>query len=157
MNVARFKPLLEIVGVVAIIVSLLLLTYELKRANEIAEAEATSTVYEMANQMIVVIVSDQRIRQTFLKTYSDNSEALTDDEKILLFGWWKHSLNLNEVAWKYNQLGLMSDEDIRLRFSELCDVLDKQPMFAKDWENRGNTGLPGFYGAVSEVCKLEAK
>jgi len=154
---SKFKPLIEIVGVIAIVVSLLLLTYQLKRANEIAEAEATSTVYEMANEMMLSFVSDQNFRQAFLNANSDNSESLTDDEELVLAAWRTHYLNINEVAWKYNQLGLMSDEDMLLRYAEVCRVIRSRPSFAKDWEDRRNAVLPGFYSAVNEACKQKAK
>ena len=46
-----FGRAVEVVGIVGIIVSLVFLGYELKRANDIAETEAVATIYGMTNEM----------------------------------------------------------------------------------------------------------
>lgn len=157
MKLPNIKSQFETVGVIAIVVSLLLLTYEVKRANEIAEAEATSAVYEMGNELMLAVASDQFLRQALIRAGGNDFEALTYDEKMLLNGWFTYVLNLNEVAWKYNQLGLMSDEDLRIRNAELCKLIGDNSTFSKFWKHRSEFALPGFYHAVDEACKLEVK
>jgi hypothetical protein len=56
-------------------VSLLFFGYELKRANEIAEAEATSTVYEMDNNLSTIVITDQTARQALSKMSGVDSES----------------------------------------------------------------------------------
>ncbi len=154
MKSSSSKSLIETFGVVAIIVSLLFLGYELKRANDIAEAEATSSVYQEGNDFLLAVIADQNIRQVLRKTFVDGSDSLTDDEQMLFTSMMTYIYNLHEVAWKYHQKGLMSDEDLAVRFTELCGWITGSPAVAENWANRRDTMLPGFYEDVSRECKI---
>lgn len=148
----NIRSWIEATGATAIVVSLLFLAYELKRANEIAEAEATSTVYEMANDLMLASISDKSLRQVVIKAYGGSDEALSLEEKFLFNDWLTYIYNVSEVAWKYQQLGLMNDDDMRLRFAELCTYISGSPAVARDWARRRNTMLPGFYDAANDAC-----
>ena len=108
---------------------------------------------EMANELMLAVTSDQYLRQALLKAGKGEAEALSTDERLVLRTWVTYILNLNEVAWKYNQLGLMSDEDMSMRFSELCVSIIEHPTFAKDWAHRKASVLPGFYEAANRSCE----
>ena len=154
MKSPSIKSLIETFGVVAIIVSLLFLGYESKRANDIAEAEATSTVYQAGNDFLLAVITDQNIRQILRKTFVDGSDSLTDDERMLFTSMTTYVYNIHEVAWKYNQKGLISDEDLAVGVAELCVWINGNPYGAKDWARRRDIVLSGFYEDVSRECKL---
>ena len=146
------KSLIETFGVVAIIVSLLFLGYELKRANDIAEAEATATVYLGANEFLLTVIADQNTRRVLRNAFG-LSESITDDEQVLRTTM-TYIYNINEVAWKFHQKGLMSDADMATLYFELCSGINKYPTIAKDWANRRDLVLSGFYDDVSRECKI---
>ena len=154
MKSTNIKSPIEVFGVVAIIVSLLFLGYELKRANDIAEAEATATVYLGANEFLVAVITDQNIRKILRKAFGDISESLTDDEQMQFTTTMSYVYNIHEVAWKFHQKGLISDEDMAVRFTELCRWITGSPVLAEDWAARRDTVLPGFYEDVSRECKI---
>ncbi len=145
---------LETFGIVAVIVSLLFLGYELKRANDIAEAEAISTVYQAGNDFLLAVIADQNMRQVLRKTFVDGSDSLTVDEQMLFSSMMTYIYNINEVAWKYHQLGLMRDEDLALGVAELCVWIKGNPAGAKDWATRRDIVLSGFYEYVSRECEI---
>ena len=84
MKSPSIKSLIETFGFVAIIVSLLFLGYESKRANDIAEADATATVYLAVNEYLLTYIVDQNLRHVWRKLLEDGSESLTDDEQRLV-------------------------------------------------------------------------
>lgn len=53
-----FGRIVEIVGIAGIILSLIFLGYELKRANDIAQTEAIATIYGMTNEMGLVMAEN---------------------------------------------------------------------------------------------------
>ena len=154
MKSPSIKSSIETFGVVVIIVSLLFLGYELKRANDIAEAEATSTVYQGGNDFLLAVIADQNMRQVLRKAFGDISEPLTDDEQMQLITTMTYIYNLHEVAWKYHQKGLMSDEDMAVRFTELCSWITESPAVAEDWARRRDIVLSDFYEDVSRECEI---
>ena len=154
MKSTNIKSPIEVFGVVAIIASLLFLGYELKRANDIAEAEATSSVYQEANNFLLAVIADQNIRQVLRKTFADGSDSLTDDEQMLFSSMMTYIYNIHEVAWKYHQKGLMSDEDMAMQVAELCVWITENPAGAKDWARRRDIVLPGFYEDVNRDCEI---
>ncbi len=152
MKSSSSKSLIETFGVVAIIVSLLFLGYELKRANDIAEAEATATVYLGANEFLLTVIADQNTRRVLRNAFG-LSESITDDEQVLRTTM-TYIYNINEVAWKYHQKGLISDEDLAVYFTELCGWITGSTAFSEIWANRRDTMVPGFYEDVSRECKI---
>ena len=154
MKSTSWKDVVEMVGMVAIIVSLLFLGYEVKRANDIAEAQATSTVYQGGNEFLLAFIDNQNLRHVMRNTFWGGSESLTDDDQMLLTATMTYIYNINEVAWKYHQKGLMSDADMSVRFAELCVWINGSPAVAKDWASRRDTVLPGFYDDASRECKI---
>ncbi len=154
MKSSSSKSLIETFGIVAIIVSLLFLGYELKRANDIAEAEATSSVRQEGNDFLLAVIADQNMRQVLRKSFVDKSDSLTDDEQMLFTTMMTYIYNIHEVAWKYHQKGLMSDEDMAMQVAELCGWIKGNPAGAKDWARRRDIVLPGFYEDVSRECEI---
>jgi hypothetical protein len=63
-------------------------------------------------------------------------------------------LEVNEVAWKYHQKGLISGEDMAVRFTGLCGLITRIPAVAENWANRRDSSLPDFYEDVSRECKI---
>ena len=151
MKSSSSKSLIETFGVVAIIVSLIFLGYELKRANDIAEAEATATIDQEANEFILTAIADQNIRRVIRNAFGI-SESSTDDEHVLRI-MSTYFINIHEIAWKYHQKGLISDGDLAVRFTELCSWITRSPAIAEDWESRRDLMLPGLYEDVSRECK----
>ena len=148
------RTFLEFFGGVTIIVSLIFLGYELKRSNDIAEAEATATVYQASNEYLLTYIVDQNLRHVWRKSLEDGSESLTDDEQRLVTATLTYIYNIHEIAWQFHQKGLMSDADMATRYFELCLGINKYPDVAKDWANRRDLVLSGFYDDVSRECKI---
>ena len=153
MKSPSIKSSIETFGVVAIIVSLLFLGYELKRANDIAEAEATSTVRQAGNEYLLTYMVDQDLRHAWHKMLEDGSESLTADEQRISNAALNYIYNAHVMAWKFHQKGLMTDADMATLYLELC-LMNEYPAIAEDWANRRDSILPGFYDDVSRECKI---
>ena len=80
-----FGRAVEIVGIVGIIVSLVFLGYELKRANDIAETEAVATIYGMTNEMGLAMAENPELSRVFRQALSD-FESLSADTRTSCSG-----------------------------------------------------------------------
>ncbi len=152
MKSLNIKSLFEMFGIVAIFLSLTFLGYELKRGNDIAEAEATATVYQGVNDFLLAVIADQNTRQVLRDAFGI-PESVPDDLQILRTTM-TYVYNIHEVAWKYHQKGLISDEDLAAHITELCFWITGSPAVAENWANRRDSLLPGFYEHVSRECKI---
>ena len=74
-----FGRVVEIVGIVGIVVSLVFLGYELKRANDIAETEAVATIYGMTNEMGLAMAEDPELSRVFRQALSDFDSLSPED------------------------------------------------------------------------------
>ena len=105
----------------------------MKRANDIAEAEATATIDQEDNDLILTVIGDQNTRRV-IRNALGISESSTDDEHVFRI-LSTYIYNIQEIAWQYHQKGLLSDEALAARFTELCSWITTSPAIAEDWES----------------------
>ena len=151
MKSLNIKSLFEMFGIVAIFLSLTFLGYELKRANDIAEAEAHAKVFLGLNDFLLSVIADQNQRRVLRDAFGLPESA--DDLQVLRTSM-TYVYNIHEVAWKYHQKGLISDEDLTTHISQLCSWITGSPAVAENWANRRDSFFPGFYEYVSRECKI---
>ena len=102
MSKSNWKDSAELVGIAAIVVSLVLVAYELRQNSEIAAAEADATRYLAAVESYSVVAENAEMAQLLRKACSDQDDALTDTERYRLLSWWTRVLLLNQ--WGYSRI-----------------------------------------------------
>ncbi len=149
----EFGRVVEIVGIVGIIVSLVFLGYELKRANDIAETEAVATIYGMTNEMGLVMAENPELSRVFRTALSD-FESLSEDDIWTLYVLIEHVINVTEAAWKYYDKGVIDQEEAEYYARSLCKLIERHPSLVEAWQSNEQDRLPGFYEYVNGVCEL---
>lgn len=150
MDVGR---IVEIVGLVGIIVSLVFLGYELKRANDIAEAEAVAAIYSMTNEMGLAMAENPELSRVFGQAQSD-FESLSPDGLWTYYVLLEYVINVNEAAWKYYDKGIINREEADFYTLGLCRLIGHHPSLAEAWRSNKQNRMPGFYEYVTGVCEL---
>ena len=92
-----FGRVVEIVGIVGIIVSLVFLGYELKRANDIAETEAVATIYAMTNDMGLAMAENAELSRVFRQALSD-FDSLDEEDLWTMYVLLEYVINVTEAA-----------------------------------------------------------
>ena len=144
---------MEVVGIVGIIASLVLLGYELKRSNDIAETEAVAAIYGMTNDMTLALVENPELSRVFGKGLSDYDSLSLEDRwtvSVLL----EYVINVNEAAWKYYDRGIINQEEADFYTRNLCRLIGRHPSLVEAWRSNKQDRLPGFYDYVTGVCDL---
>ena len=148
-----FGRVVEVVGLVGIILSLIFLGYELKRANDIAEAEAVAAIYGMTNEMGLVMAENPELSRVFSQAQS-NFEALSPDDRWTFYVLLEYVINVNEAAWKYHDQGIIDRDEADHYTSGLCRLIGHDLSLAAAWRSNKENRLPGFYEYVTRVCDL---
>jgi hypothetical protein len=148
-----FGRVVELVGIVGIILSLIFLGYELKRANDIAETEAVATIYSMTNEMGLVLAENPELSRVFGQALSD-FDSLNPDDRWTLYVLLEHLINVHEAAWKYHDKGIINQEDAEYYTRGLCKLIGRHPGLVEVWRSNKQDRLPGFYEYVTGVCEL---
>ena len=143
----------EIVGLVGIVVSLVFLGYELKRANDIAEAEAVAAIYSMTNEMGLAMAENPKLSRVFGQAQSDFG-SLSRDDRWTFYVLIEYVINMNEAAWKYYDKGIINQEEARFHILGLCRLIGLDPSLIAAWRSNKQNRLPGFYEYVASVCEL---
>ena len=143
----------EIVGLVGIIVSLVFLGYELKRSNDIAETEAVANIYSMTNEMGLAMAENPELSRVFGQALSD-FESLSPDDRWTLYVLLEYVINVNEAAWKYYDKGIIDKEEADFYTRGLCKLIGRDTSLVEAWQSNKEDRLPGFYDYVSDVCGL---
>jgi hypothetical protein len=148
-----FGRVVEIVGIVGIIVSLVFLAYELKRANDIAETEAVATIYSMTNDMGLAMAENPELSRVFRQALSD-FDSLSPDDRWTLYVLLEYVVNVTEAAWKYYDKGVIDQNEADFYTRSLCQLIGRHSSLVEAWHANRKDRLPGFYEYVTSVCEI---
>ncbi len=101
----------EIVATVAVVFSLLLVAYSIKRNTDEMEVSNSNFLYELDEQITGDIARDPNIASIFLKV--SKKEPLTEVERFQYEYMMHRYLGVWEIAWTQHQSGSLSAIDWR--------------------------------------------
>ncbi len=129
LDLSGWAALAEIIGTVAVVISLLLVAYSIKRNTDEMETANSNFLYQLDAQIAGDLSRDVRLATMRLKM--EQKEALTDVEKILYVALQERYLGLLEIAWTQYKSGSLAFIDWRDWDKYLSDyVTDGLP---KEW------------------------
>ncbi len=111
LDLSGWAALAEIIATVAVVLSLLLVAYSIKRNTDEMETANSNFLYELDAQIAGDLSRDVRLATMFLKM--KQKEALTDVEKIQYVALQERYLGLLEIAWTQYKSGSLAFIDWR--------------------------------------------
>ena len=96
-DLSSWAALAEIVGTVAVVVSLLLVAYSIKRNTSEMETSNSNFLYQLDAAITGDLSRDVRLATIFLKM--EQNETLTDVEKFQYVMLQERYLGVLEIAW----------------------------------------------------------
>lgn len=127
------KKSAELVGLIAVVVSLLFLGYEQKRANDIAEAEAIASMMAEFNGFVSLITSDDELWRIWSQGDADY-ESLSDDDKARYAQLVSYVFNVYEMSFAYIENGLVDDQFVQYFTRDFCALLNRNDGVGRFWE-----------------------
>jgi hypothetical protein len=119
----RFQQKTEIVGIVAVVLSLLFVGYEVRRNTNISAAQAVFDLNEAGRQNLLLQVNDPEVAALVFAARND-PERMTEQQRYRYGRWVFSFLNLYESAWNHNQRGVISDADLEGWRIDYCQQME---------------------------------
>ena len=127
MNKINWREIVEIVGVLSIVGSLLLLATEVKQSNGIATAEIGLNLQQNFNNVHIQRATNPEFSKLYAKIRDPDSHLITSTENEQIRGLAWHYINLYSAVQTAYDNGLLSKEDYQGYLSGLQNVLDSLP------------------------------
>lgn len=118
------KDNMEIVGIVAVVVSLLILAYEIRQNTDTSAANALFELNEAARQTQFLEATDPILAPLIIKAEKD-LDTLTESEQYRYRRWVFAHLNLFESAWNHHHRGVISDADLEAWRTAYCGYMSR--------------------------------
>jgi len=112
------KRLGQILGGLSVLVSLLLVAYELKRNNDIAVVQSQYELLSLQNDMRAMLADPNVLRVVMTR----DIEALSEEEQLLFKSSVMAWFDLHELVFLAAEQGVMSDEQIAVWMNGLCTL-----------------------------------
>ena len=119
---ASLRPNLEWIGGVAIVVSLLLVAFEIRQNTNAIAAQAVFDLNASANGILMVTATDPEMSR-LVDLGTANLDALNNDERARYRDYVWANLNLYESVWIHYQRGIVNDEEIESWRFDFCDYV----------------------------------
>ncbi len=146
----KWKDVLEFVGIIGIIASLVMVAYELRLTNGIATAQAVFQLNTSLENAYRARAQNPELALLIIDGHA-NPESLTDLEREQFFIWLRADINTTEALWFYYDYGLLPERDFDgFRFSACSRLITNGGR--SYWEEEADFFATGFREAIEEWC-----
>jgi hypothetical protein len=111
LNLSDWAALAEIIASVAVVISLLLVAYSIRRNTAEIELSNSNFLYQLDTEIGADMSRDATLATIVHK--SKQNESLTGAEKVQFVALQERYLSILEVAWTQHRSGSLSDIDWR--------------------------------------------
>ncbi len=105
---ASWKNIAELIGMVAIVGSLILVAYELRQSTAVSTAQAVSELNTAIDSAYRSRAQNAELDELVGDGHSD-PDKLSEREKSQFFSWLRADMNLIEAAWFYYDNGIIPE------------------------------------------------
>ncbi len=149
MERSKLADLSEIVSSIAIVVTLIYLTVEIRQNTSALNAQSRQAVLESAQTELFMLMDNPEITVAMTKT-----EFLSPEEQIRLDNFFTASLRAREFAWLQFQDGSIDESQWSTEFAVLLSILDTQ--LSRDWwDGLGRFVFSEEFGAYIDDLLLQ--
>ena len=145
------KEAAEIVGIVAVVLSLVFLGYEQKRANDIAEAEAIASMMAEFNAFSSLVASDTTLWRVWSEGSADYA-ALNAPDKARFAHLANYLFNIYEMSFAYIGNDLVDSAYVERFTGDFCALLKRNDGIGRAWARLDNDGGAGLATVAKTRC-----
>ena len=113
-----------------------------------------ATIFDDRQDWMMAMAANPNLARVYLQGSSDRESLNADDRTtyMFLFGFLT---DINELAWKYYDKGIISEQDMEFYIWDYCQHFRFDPELVKDWVSKPQYIMPGFYDYVLNSCGFE--
>jgi len=124
------KQLGQVLGALAVLVSLLFVAYELKRNNDISVVQSQYELLSLQNDLRAMLADPTVLRVVM----TQNQETLSEEEQLLFQSSVMAWFDLHELVFLASEQGVLSDEQFEAWNTGMCTL-------PKHWLSEFSTSL----------------
>ncbi len=150
MKIERWRTLFEVVGLFAVVSSIIFLTLEVRQNTQAMQAAGIQDATNVARQQLLLLVADSEVHRIEMLGH-ENPEQLTPEEL-------RRYLYLNRSFWlgmqglyRQWQLGVLPEAEWNVMSGVICREL-ANPGVQSGWPYQRNTLIPEFIAFVDARC-----
>lgn len=133
-NRTTVRDTIELIGIVAVVLSLLLVAYEVRQSNRIAQATTTYEIGRDVNQFNELGYSDPEFSELLVKLRQpDFKPSNVEAMQVRLLA--NRFLNLWTIQEKAYRNGLLSDAQFEMTQTDVVTVMEAFPALLEPWSN----------------------
>ena len=141
----NWKEILEFVGIIAIVASLVLVAYELRQTTALSAAQAIYQTNSALDNAYRARAQDPVLAQLIIDGQA-NPESLTHLEQVQFAAWLRADMNSSEATWVYYETGLFPEWAFDGTKAGICSRVTTNGG-RKYWEDEGQ-----YFAARFRVC-----
>jgi hypothetical protein len=147
---ANWKNIAEFFGIAAIVISLVMVSYELRQNTAIAIAQAVYELNTVLDEGYRARAQDSDLNELIDKVHSE-SNTLSERERSQFHSWLRADMNATEAIWFYQDRGKIPQPDIDGYKAAICSRVIT-PGGKKYWESEAQFFAAGVRQAIDEWC-----
>jgi len=150
MQSTNWKDIAEIIGIAAIVVSLVLVAYELRQATAQSAAEAIYQTNVALDNAYRARAQDSKLAQLIINGHA-NPSSLNELERDQFAAWLRADLNMAEASWVFYENGLYPEWAFDGTKAGICSRLVTEGG-KQYWEDEGQFFASSFRERIDEWC-----
>jgi hypothetical protein len=140
--------IVEIIGAIGVIASLIYLSIQIKQSNKVAKAEITKDLYLASRQVIMELASNDNLSEI----WADVKE-FDDEEWAKKYAFFQSFFRLYELQHILNEQGLL-EENMAISYSLIVQMFAGTKDFPQYWSMAQKEFNPDFVNYVTEQIAL---
>lgn len=150
MRSENWKGAAEFVGIVAIVLSLAMVAYELRQSTSVATAQAVFDVNTVLDESYRARAQDPELDELIEKGHS-KPDTLSERERSQFHAWLRADVNAIEATWFYQDRGIIPQRDLDGIKASTCSRVIT-PGGRQFWESEAQFFAAGFRQSIDEWC-----
>lgn len=148
MKTTSLKDTLELVGIAAVVLGLVLVAYELRQNNEQLAEQSRQSVADGIRQITLSVATSPDLAR--LLSRETSLEEMTGSERMQFAAWFVAWLKSAEHAFIQHQDGILDEEIWLARRNQAIGMLEREKFVYLYQTNKENF-VPAFIAHIDEV------
>ena len=150
MKKSNWKDIAEPVGIVAIVLSLLVVAYELRQSTALATSQAVFDINTATDEGYRDRTKNPELDELIERGH-EKPASLSDRERSQFYKWMRAEMNVLEATWIYQDRGIIPQKDFDGYKNAICSRVIT-PGGRQYWEREAQYFASGMRNSVDEWC-----
>ncbi len=150
MTFERWRMLFEAVGLLAVVLSIVFLSLEVRQNTQAMRAAAIQDATNVARQQLLMLVTDQEAHRIEMLGHENPNQLNPEEHRRYLYMIRSFWLGMQGLYRQW-QLGVLPEDEWTVMSGVICREL-ATPGVQSDWPNERNSLIPDFVAFVDTEC-----